>query len=120
VKGSLTPTDAPSLPIDTTVSVAPFDSGNWDLLVRSLPLEKDYAVRFPVYDADAGLREYSVRITGTATILGEEAHIVRFFFTPSRAATAWIAKASGVLLQIETVLGPTLLLRQELVRPQPR
>ena len=118
VKGSLTPSEAPSLPIDTSLVVAPFDSANWDLLVRSLPLAKDYAVRFPVYDVDAGLREYSVRVTGTATILGEEAHIVRFFFAPNRAATVWFAKGTGVLLQIETVLGETFLLRQELVREE--
>lgn len=118
VKGWLAPAETPSLPIDTAFATPPFDSGNWDLLVRALPLAKDYAAWFPVYDVDGGLHHYHVRVVGSTMMLGEESHIVRFSLSRSRAATVWIAKGSGTLLQIETVLGPMLLLRQELQRQE--
>jgi hypothetical protein len=119
VKGSLAPAETPSLPIDTAFATAPFDSANWDLLVRSLPLAKDYAAWFPVYDVDGGLHHYHVQVTGAATMLGEVSYIVRFSLSRSRAATVWIGKQSGLVLQIETLLGP-MLLRQELQREPPR
>ena len=120
VKGSLAPAETPSLPIDTTFAMAPFHSRNWDLLVRSLPLARDYAAWFPVYDVDGGLHHYHVQVVGSTTMLGEESHIVRFSISKSRAATVWIGKSTGLLLQMETVLGPLMLLRQELQREPTR
>ncbi len=112
VKGSLGPIDVPSLPIDTTLAVAPFDSGNWDLLLRSMPLAKGYAARFRVYDTDSGLREYRIEVTGSATVLGEEAHVVIFALAPGRESVVWVGKASGKLLQIETLIDADTMLRQ--------
>lgn len=113
VKGSIGPVDVPSLPIDTTLAIAPFDSGNWDLVVRSLPLEKGYAARFRVYDTDSGLREYRIDVTGSATVLGEEAHVVIFTLAPKRESVVWIGKASRRLLQVETMIDANTMLRQE-------
>ena len=53
--------------IDTTLKLAVFDSGNWDLLLRALPLEQGLRVRFLVYDTDAGVHEYRLAVTGTTT-----------------------------------------------------
>lgn len=112
VKGSIGPVDVPSLPIDTTLVLAPFDSGNWDLVVRSLPLEKRYAARFRVYDTDSGLREYRIEVTGSATVLGEEAHVVIFTVAPKRESVVWIGKSSRRLLQVETMVDANTMLRQ--------
>ena len=112
VKGSIGPVDVPSLPIDTTLAIAPFDSGNWDLVVRSLPLEKGYAARFRVYDTDSGLREYRIEVTGSATVLGEEAHVVIFTLAPKRVSVVWIGKESRRLLQVETLIDANTMLRQ--------
>jgi hypothetical protein len=112
VKGSLGPIDVPSLPIDTTLAVAPFDSGNWDLLVRTMPLAKGYAARFRVYDTDSGLREYRIAVTGTATVGGEAAHVVIFTLAPGRESVVWISTTSGRVLQVETMIDAETMLRQ--------
>jgi hypothetical protein len=116
VKGSIGPQDVPPVPIDTTLPAPVFDSGNWDLFVRALPLAKDYAARFHVYDTDAGVREYHVAVTGSTTVQGEEAHVVLFTLGRGRESVVWIGKESRDLLQMETMLGPTTLLRQVRVR----
>ena len=118
VKGSIGPVDVPSLPVDTTLALAPFDSGNWDLVVRSLPLEKGYAARFRVYDTDSGLREYRIDVTGSATVLGEEAHVVIFTLAPKRESVVWIGKTSRRLLQVETMIDANTMLRQVLQERQ--
>ncbi|HYW31120.1 MAG TPA: hypothetical protein VE869_06395 [Gemmatimonas sp.] len=120
VKGSFTPTDLPGIAVDTTLSTNTFDSGSWDLLVRALPLDSGYAAQFPVYDFDAGLHLYIVRVTGSDTVSGEAAHVVRFTLASTRHATVWIAKESRAILQIETPLGDDYQLRQVLQRPGPR
>jgi hypothetical protein len=112
VKGSLGPVDVPSLPIDTTLNVVPFDAGNWELVLRALPLEKGYAARFPVYDTDVGLREYRIEVTGSATVQGEDAHVVIFTLAPKRESVVWIGKTSRRLLQVETLIDATTMLRQ--------
>lgn len=112
VKGSIGPVDVPSLPVDTTLAIAPFDSGNWDLVVRSLPLEMGYAARFRVYDTDSGLREYRIEVTGSATVLGEAAHVVIFTLAPKRESVVWIGKESRRLLQVETLIDANTMLRQ--------
>lgn len=116
VKGSIGPQDIPPVPIDTTLPAPLFDSGNWDLLLRALPLETGYAARFPVYDTDAGVREYHVAVTGSTTVQGEEAHVVIFTLGRGRESVVWIGKQSRNLLQMETMLGPTTLLRQVRLR----
>jgi len=113
VKGSLGPVDVPSLPIDTTLGASPFDSANWDLLVRSLPLAPGYVARFPVYDVDNGLYQYAVRVTGSAIVQGEPAHVVIFTVAKGRESVVWVGKTTGRVLRVETVVG-TGLLRQEL------
>jgi hypothetical protein len=98
--------------IDTTLQRAVFDSGNWDLLLRALPLEKGLRVRFLVYDTDAGVHEYRLAVTGTATILGEDAYIVRFALSRTSEAYVWVSTATRELLQMETMLAGNTLLRQ--------
>lgn len=116
VKGSVGPVDVPPVPIDTTLPVPVFDSGNWDLFVRALPLAPGYAARFPVYDTDAGLREYQVEVTGSTTVQGEDAFVVLFTLGKGRESVVWIGKQSRELLQMETMLAPTTLLRQVRLR----
>jgi hypothetical protein len=119
VKGSLTPQDLPPVVIDTTLAEPAFDSGNWDLLLRALPLEKGLSVRFPVYDIDAGVREYRFAVTGSTTVQGEEAHVVLFTLARNRETVVWVGKQSGLVLQMETMLSETSLLRQVIVRQPP-
>lgn len=116
VKGSLAPLDAPPVPLDTTLRIAPFDAGNWELVLRALPLQRDFAARFPVYDLDGGLREYHVRVTGRTPIQGEECHVVVLTLARARESVVWVSVATGHVLQIETMLGETTMLRQVRVR----
>lgn len=116
VKGSLAPLDAPPVPFDTTFKVAPFDAGNWELVLRALPLERGFSARFPVYDLDGGLREYRVNVTGSTTVQGEEAYVVILLLARNRESVVWVSKSTGVVLQIETMLGETTMLRQVRVR----
>jgi hypothetical protein len=97
---------------DTTSRQPVFDSGNWDLLLRALPLEKGLRVRFLVYDTDAGIHEYRLAVTGSALIQGEEAHVVTFTLSRSSDAIVWVGKTSRELLQMETLLTGNTLLRQ--------
>lgn len=117
VRGSLAPLDAPPVPIDTMLRVAPFDAGNWELVLRALPLTTDFAVRLPVYDLDGGLREYRVQVTGRTTVQGEDAHVVILTLARNRESVVWVSVATGQVLRIETMLGETTMLRQERVRP---
>lgn len=118
VKASIGPVDAPMVPVDTMLPFVAFDSGNWDLLVRSLPLEKGYSARFAVFDLDAGLREYEVKVTGSTVVQNEEAHVVIFTIAKGRESVVWIGKQSRQLLRIETLLGPTTMLQQERVQQE--
>ena len=116
VKGAVAPLDVPPVPLDTTLALAPFDASNWELLLRALPLEQGFAARFPVYEPDVGLREYRVVVTGSTAIQGEPAHVVTLTIARNRESVVWVSQRSGLVLQIETLLGETTLLRQVLVR----
>ncbi len=102
--------------IDTTLQRVVFDSGNWDLLLRALPLAKGLRVRFLVYDTEAGVHEYRFAVTGTATILGEEAHVVRFTLSRTSESYVWVGATTGELLQMETMLAGNTLLRHVRLR----
>lgn len=118
VRGRIGPPDAPGMAIDTTLSAVAFDSGNWDLVVRALPLAPGYSATFPVFNLESGSHLYGVRVLGETTLYGERAHIVIFQLGGQREITVWIGATTHRLLQVETPLGPTTLLRQTL-RPSP-
>jgi hypothetical protein len=118
VRGNIGPVDAPGVAIDTTLGSAAFDSGNWDLIVRAMPLAPEYWAVFRVYDVETGLHDYVVRVIGTTTLMGEAAHIVLFQLGGQREVTVWIGATTRRLLQVETPLGPTTLLRQTLRLPR--
>ena len=120
VRGSIGPPDTQGAAIDTTIASPAFDSGNWDLVLRALPLDSGYAARFPVYSLETGLHEYRVRVIGSATLHGERAHVVLFQLGGSQEVTVWIGATTRRLLQVETPVGPTTLLRQTLRLPQAR
>jgi outer membrane lipoprotein-sorting protein len=65
-----------------------------------------------VYDTDSGLREHRIDVTGSATVLGEEAHVVIFTLAPKRESVVWIGKESRRLLQVETMIDANTMLRQ--------
>ena len=52
------------------------------------------------------------RRTGSATVLGEEAHVVIFTLAPKRESVVWIGKESRRLLQVETLIDANTMLRQ--------
>jgi hypothetical protein len=117
VRGRIGPIESPGAAIDTTLSWPVFDSGNWDLVVRSMPLAENFAAIFRVYDLDSGMRDYRVRVLGSTPMHGENAHIVLFQLGGQREATVWIGDTTRRLLQVETPLGPTTILRQTLRTP---
>lgn len=114
VRGTIGPVDAPGVAIDTTLSFPVFDSGNWDMIVRAMPLAPDFATVFRVYDLENGMRDYVVRVIGSTTMYGEPAHVVLFRLGAGSEATVWIGANTRRLLQVETPVGPTTLLRQAL------
>lgn len=114
VRGTLGPADGPGVAIDTTLKSPFFDSSNWDLVLRSMPLAPGYEAVFRVYDLDTGLKDYIVRVVGSTPMHGEQAHVVQFRLGTGSEATVWIGATTKRLLQVETVLGPTTLLRQTL------
>ncbi len=114
IRGRIGPPDAPGMAIDTTLASLSFDSGNWDLVVRALPLAPGYAATFPVYSLETGAHMYGVRVIGATTLHGENAHIVIFQLGGQREITVWIGAVTRRLLQVETPLGGTTLLRQTL------
>jgi hypothetical protein len=116
VKGALAPEGVPPVVLDTTLAVAAFDSGNWDLVMRALPLDSGYKVRFPVYDIDVGLHQYQVEVTGSTTVQGELAHVVIFTMAKGREAVVWVGKSSGLVLQMETMVSQNTMLRQVIQR----
>lgn len=116
VRGSVGPVDAPPVPFDTVLAMPAFDSGNWDLLVRALPLAKGYAARLAVFDVDGGLRAYQIQVTGSTVVQDEEAHVVIFTLARGRESVVWVGKQSGQILRIETLLNATTMLQQERVR----
>lgn len=118
VRGSIGPVDAPGAAVDTTLGSSVFDSGNWDLILRAMPLAPDYAAVFRVYDLETGLHDYVVRVIGATTLMGEPTHIVLFQLGGKQEVTVWIGATTRRLLQVETPLGPTTLLRQTLRVPR--
>ncbi len=114
IRGRIGPPDAPGMAIDTTLDAVAFDSGNWDLVVRALPLAVGYAATFPVFNLETGRHLYGVRVIGMTPMFGEDAHIVIFRLGGSREITVWIGDTTRRLLQVETPLGPTTILRQTL------
>lgn len=116
VRGTVGPIDVPPVVLDTTLAVPFFDASTWDLLLRALPLAKGFAARFVVYDTEAGLREYRVQVTGRTTVQGEETHVVVLTLARNRESVVWVSTTTGQVLQIETMLGETAMLRQVRVR----
>jgi outer membrane lipoprotein-sorting protein len=58
-----------------------------------------------------------VQVTGQTTIQGEAAHVVVLTLARNRESVVWVSAETGQVLQIETMLGETTLLRQVRVRP---
>jgi len=114
VRGSIGPPDVMGAAIDTTIATPAFDSGNWDLVLRALPLDSGYIATYPVYDLETGLHLYQVRVIGATTMLGERAHVVLFLLGGQQEVTVWIGATTRRLLQVETPVGPTTILRQTL------
>lgn len=119
VKGMLGPPDSPGVPLDTTLMVPAFDAGNWDLVLRAMPLGPDYEANFPVFDIETGTHLYGVRVVGSTTMMGETAHIVLFQLGGSREIKVWIGARTRRLLQTETPIDGTISLMQTLRAKQP-
>ena len=114
IRGTIGPIGSPGVALDTTLSYPAFDSGNWDLIVRAMPLAPDFAAVFRVYDVETGPHDYIVRVTGTTPLYGESAYIVNFQLGRGSSSTVWIGATTRRLLQMETWVGQTTLLRQAL------
>lgn len=119
VRGRIGMPNTPGVALDTTIALAAFDSGNWDLIVRAMPLAPDYSAIFPVYDIESGAHNFGVRVIGQTPMFGESAFIVVFQLGAQREITLWVGATTRRLLQVETPLGPTTTLRQVLRERRP-
>ncbi|MDX2193415.1 MAG: DUF4126 family protein [Gemmatimonadales bacterium] len=63
VTGAVSPKGGAPQPIDTTLPGPRFDSGNWDLVARALPLAEGYATALEVWDPDQGATRITLRVT---------------------------------------------------------
>ncbi|MCC6243231.1 MAG: hypothetical protein IT353_10340 [Gemmatimonadaceae bacterium] len=120
VRGRIGQPNTPGVAFDTTIALAAFDSGNWDLVVRAMPLAADYQAIFPVYDIESGAHNFGVRVIGQTPMYGETAHVVIFQLGGQREITVWVGATTRRLLQVETPLGPTTILRQALREQRPQ
>jgi hypothetical protein len=114
VKGSVTAAGTPARMIDTTLADLSFDSSNWDLVVRALPLETGDAAVLSVYDVDRNLQRYTMRVIDR-TVKGKT-DVIHVTVETGRGSEihAWFDDKTRVLLRVETKLGPDTLLRQVL------
>lgn len=114
VKGMIGMPETPGVPLDTVQMIASFDAGNWDLVLRALPLAPDYAAEFPVFDVESGTHLYGVRVIGSTPMMGETAHIAMFRLGGALEVKVWIGATSRRLLQVETPMGGSAYLMQTL------
>jgi hypothetical protein len=114
VKGSVAAAGTPVKMIDTTLADLSFDSSNWDLVVRALPLESGDAAVLSVYDVDKNLQRYTMRVVDR-TVKGKT-DVIHVTVETGRGNEihAWFDDKTRVLLRVETRLGPDTLLRQVL------
>lgn len=117
VRGTIGPSGTPGAAIDTTLGSMVFDAASWDLLVRTMPLARDYAAVFRVWDIETGLRDYTVRVIGSTPLRGETAWILLLQLGGPREITVWIGQTTSRLLQVETPVNETTVLRQSLISP---
>jgi hypothetical protein len=116
VVGRIDATGKPARMIDATLVDAFFDASNWDLAVKSLPLEEGDAAVIQVYDVDQQLRRYTVRVADRE-LRGKNAlvHVV-VELGRNNDAHLWLDDVTRTVLRIETMLEPGVLLRQ-LLKP---
>jgi hypothetical protein len=112
VVGIVTPTSGEARAIDTTLADLAFDSSNWDLIVRALPLADGDAAVLSMYDVDANLTRYSLRVVDRQPRGRTDVIHVIIDMGKGREAHAWFDDITRVLLRVETQLGPDVLLRQ--------
>ena len=117
VRGTIGPSGTPGAAIDTTLGSMVFDAASWDLVVRTMPLARDFAAVFRVWDIETGLRDYTVRVIGSTPLRGETAWILLLQLGGPREITVWIGQTTGRLLQVETPVNETTVLRQTLTSP---
>ena len=113
VRGSVSPTQGETVTFDSTLATPVFDSSNWDLLVRSLPLREGLEARFPVYDHDnGGLVWYTARVTGVERPdAGPESWRVEGQTGPVRS-TLWVDRQTHDLVKVEAEVQPGVFVRQ--------
>ena len=114
VRGTVTPTTGAPRVIDTTLADVAFDSSNWDLAVRALPLEEGDAAILQVYDVEQQLHRYGVRVADRE--LRGKSFIVHVIIQLGRnnEAHVWFDDITRTLLRIETPVQPGVILRQVL------
>lgn len=104
VVGSVTPAGGSAQAIAARADTALFDANVVDLILRSLPLSEDYAVRHPVYLHEGGGKVWvTSRVTGSEQVAGESGVMVDAWVVESKMGGQtfrhWIAKESREVLQ---------------------
>lgn len=113
VMGSVTSAQGEPATFDSTFVTPVFDSSNWDLLIRALPLREGLAVRFPVYDHDnGGLVWYTARVAGVERPgAGPESWRIEGQVGPVRN-TLWVDRQTRDLVMLEAEVQPGVFVRQ--------
>ena len=99
VSGAVVPAGGAAQPVDAMLDTPVFDSNAIELILRSLPLAANYAVRVPVYLHEAGGKTVmEARVTGSEAVGGTDAWIVEATIAGQKVHY-WIAKQDRTLLR---------------------
>lgn len=102
-------------PVSAVLERPAFDSGNWDLVVRALPLRRGFAARVAVFDHEAaGLAWYPVCVVGQEAAGPHGIPAWRVEARLSRSTiTLWVDRATRDVIRFESTLQNGAILRQE-------
>lgn len=114
VAGEVAPRDGERRVVADSLERAAFDSGNWDLVVRALPLRSGLAGRMPVYDQDNRLGWYEFRVLDPEAVNGAPAWRIEATLGRSRM-TMWVDERTRAVVAAESRFPDGRILRQ---RPQ--
>jgi hypothetical protein len=111
--GTIRLTAGTEVALDSTYARPFFDSGNWDLVVRALPLAAGERFRISVYDPDNGGQVWYGAEVQALESAGADAGAWRVRAELGRAsATLWIDAETRAVRRMEIQAGPDMVIRQ--------
>lgn len=113
VTGRYAPKDSAEKSIDQTLEVPAFDSSIWELLVASLPLEKNRSARLPLYIYErGGLVWMNTTVRGREQVNGESAWVVDSEMD-GRTTTFWVSERPRRVIRWQSEVQPGVTMVKE-------